>query len=80
MGLTPFDRTVPVIGESFKVVTGFATAVIQCQCEAKTVLVLHGTAQMEICPRCHRAFAIAKSGTLVVGEVVPPVDGPEEQH
>jgi hypothetical protein len=73
-GVTPF-APVPLIGESFKVVTGFSTAVIQCQCAAKTVLVLQGKDVVKQCPHCQRGYAIAKAGGLEVGEVVLPTHG-----
>ena len=74
MGVTALDPSVPIIGDSFKIVTGFSTVVIQCQCAAKTVLVLQGKNAVKQCPGCHRGFAIAKAGGLEVGEVLMSPD------
>lgn len=75
MAVTAFDRPEMLVGDSFKVVTGYSTAVIQCQCEAKTILVLHGKDKVSTCPNCKKGFAIAAAGKLEVGEVIRPVDG-----
>lgn len=79
MALTAFSSPELHIGDSFKVVTGYATAVIQCQCEAKSVIVLHDKDKVSICPNCKKGFAIAAAGKLEVGEVLMPVDG-EREH
>lgn len=63
--------TVPLVGQSFQIVTAFSTAIIQCQCEAKSVLVLQGRNRVSACPVCGKQFAIAKSSDLQIGEVVP---------
>lgn len=77
MAVTAFagERPGMLVGDSFKVVTGYATAIIQCQCEAKSVVVLHGKDKVSTCPNCRKGFAIAKAGKMEVGEVVMPVDG-----
>lgn len=80
MAVTPFAaRPDMLVGDSFRVVTGFSTVVIQCQCEAKTVLVLQGKDNPCVCPNCRKAFAIAQAGKLEVGEVILPVED-EDVH
>lgn len=61
-----------LVGQSFKILVVYSTAVIQCQCDAKTVIPLHGKERVSICPACHKAFAIAGSGQIHVGEVILP--------
>lgn len=75
MAVTPFARPEMLVGQSFTIVTAYSTAIIQCQCEAKTVLVLQGKDEVFTCARCQRGYAIAKAGTLEVGEVVLPTNG-----
>lgn len=78
MAVTPF-APIPLVGDSFTIVTGYSTVVIQCQCEAKTVLVLQGKHEITQCPNCRKGFAIASAGKLEVGEVIMPIDG-EDAH
>jgi hypothetical protein len=59
-----------IFGQPLKVLVAYSTAIIQCQCDAKPTLPLHGLNRPTICPACGKAFAIAESGKLVVGEVV----------
>ncbi len=73
---------VPLVGQDCKVLAAWASAVIQCACPTKTVLTLHGKGRVNQCPACGRRYAIAKGGTLEIGEVVvsdtrtgEPVDG-----
>lgn len=51
---------VPTIGERVKLLQHYHTFVVQCQCEAKTVLVIIGNGQGVACPAC---------GTVPVGEM-----------
>lgn len=67
----PTKVDVPILGQSFKVVLTFSTAVIECQCEAKKMLVLHKGVGSK-CPACNRTFGIASVGAMQVGEVVRP--------
>lgn len=64
------ELRVPHLGQSFKVLAAYSTAVIECQCEAKTVIVLHGAGRVQRCKACNTPFGIAKSGTLSIGEAV----------
>lgn len=60
------------IGEPFKVLVAYTTAIIQCQCDAKTVLPLHGKDRITTCPACKRAFTIAGSTSIQIGLVALP--------
>lgn len=64
--------TIPILGQPFTIVTAYSMAVIQCQCEAKPVLVLAGLNKPTICPACRKVFAIAMSGQIQIGEIVMP--------
>ena len=48
---------VPIIGQPFTVKGGYATALIQCQCEAREPVLLLGNAPA-FCAGCHRGFII----------------------
>ncbi len=61
---------VPLVGQNCKVLAAWASAVIQCACPAKTVMTLHGRGRVQQCPDCSRRYAIAKGGSLEIGEVV----------
>lgn len=63
---------IPIVGQPFTIVTAYSTAVIQCQCEAKAVLVLAGLNRPAVCPACRKVFAIASSGTVEIGQIVMP--------
>ena len=59
-----------IFGQPFKILVAYSTAIIQCQCDAKTVLPLNGLNRPTVCPACGKAFAIAESGKISVGEIV----------
>lgn len=63
-----FDH-IPTVGQSFKILVAFSTAVIECQCPDKVVLTLHGKGRATVCPACGKAYGIAKSGSLNIGEI-----------
>jgi hypothetical protein len=68
--VTAFGRDAAMlVGQPMKILVAYSTAIIQCQCEAKSVLPLHGLNKVTICPACKKAFAIAESGMISVGVV-----------
>lgn len=64
-----FDPPVPLLGQPLKVLVAYASAVIECQCAAKTLMVLACVGRVSRCPGCGKAYAIASSGDLQIGEV-----------
>lgn len=62
MSMLEFPPSVPILGQSFKILVAFSTAVIECQCEAKTVLPLHGKERVTVCGACGKAFAHCRLG------------------
>lgn len=66
---------IPILGQPFTIVSAYSTAVIQCQCEAKPILILTGLNKPTLCPGCRKVFAIAMSGQIQIGEIVMPTAG-----
>lgn len=62
---------VPILGQQFRVLAAYSTAVIECSCPAKTVIVMTGVGKQGGCSACGKVYGIAKSGQLSIGEVVP---------
>ena len=71
--ITAFARPEMVVGQPLKILKVYATAIIQCQCPARTTIILVGTAQPDQCPACGQVFAIADGGTVKVGLVAAGV-------
>lgn len=71
MPMPIFPPTVPILGRSFKILAAYSTAVIECQCEDKTVIVLTGKGRVGTCSACGKIYGIAEAGPLSVGEKVP---------
>jgi hypothetical protein len=67
-------KHVPLVGQSFQIVTAFTTAILQCQCEAKTILLLQGKDRPATCPACQKSFAIAQVSSMQIGQVLLPVE------
>ena len=65
-----------IVGQPLKVLVAFSTAIIECQCDAKTVLSLHGLNKPAQCPACCKVYAIAASGGLKIGEIVNAPEAP----
>jgi hypothetical protein len=65
-----------LLNQPFTVLVAFSTAIIQCQCDAKTVLPLHGLNKPTQCPACQKVFAIAGSGPLNIGQLVNAPEAP----
>lgn len=65
-----------LVGQPFKVLVAFSTAIVQCQCEAKTVLPLHGLGKPTKCPACGNLYAIASSGKIDIGQMISTADAP----
>jgi len=66
----PFPSpVVPILGQPFTVTCGFPTLVLQCQCAAKTtVLLMAGTPGS--CRACGRAYVIARCAfNLQTGQI-----------
>jgi len=59
-----------LVGAPLKILAAYSTAIIECQCAAKTVIPLHGKGLVRRCPACGHAFAISESGVISVGHVV----------
>lgn len=51
------NNNVPIVGQPFTVLSGAATALIVCSCEAKTPILLVGMAP-GACPACRRVFVV----------------------
>ena len=66
------DGSVPIVGQSFKVIGTYSTAIVQCQCDAKALLVMTGKMQPCACRACGRAYVIADSGQITIGEFTAP--------
>lgn len=66
---------VPILGQTFKILVNYPTVIIQCQCDAKTVLPLIGVQNVSRCPACQNAYMIAGDKGQEVGQVQlrPPV-------
>jgi len=60
----------PIVGQAFAIKAHWPTVVIQCSCEAETILVLMGTGNVVPCPACHRAFAIVDEMKVGVGQAI----------
>jgi uncharacterized paraquat-inducible protein A len=58
---------IPTVGKRFKILHHYQTAIVRCECEAKTILVLMGQGQAAECPACGKQFAIANAPTVTVG-------------
>lgn len=71
MGVSPFAprEAEMIVGQPMKILVAYSTAIIQCQCEAKTVLPIHGLNRITACPACHKQYAIASSGQIQIGLV-----------
>ncbi len=73
MAVTPFGRPEMLVGQPFKILVAYSTAIIQCQCEAKAVLVLPGKMRVTSCPSCGKQFAIAETGAIQIGQVTSDI-------
>lgn len=71
MPMPIFPPTVPILGQQFRVLAVYSTAVIECSCHAKTVIVLTGTGRVRTCVACQKSYGIAKAGSIEIGEAVP---------
>jgi hypothetical protein len=67
-------KHVPLVGQSFHIVTAYTTAILQCQCEAKSILLLQGKDRVSTCPGCGKSFAIAKASAMEIGQVLVPAE------
>lgn len=61
-----------LVGQPMKILVAYSTAVIECQCEAKSVLVLQGMGRPTPCPACKKLFVIAESGLVKIGQMTVP--------
>lgn len=66
------DGDIPIVGRAFTVLCAYSTAIIQCECDAKCVLSLHGKLRPAVCPGCGKVYAISKSGETTIGQVINP--------
>lgn len=72
MGVTPFGRPDMLVGQPLKIVMAYTTAIVQCQCEGKTLLMLAAINRPVQCPICGKQFAIINSGDVQVAQVQTP--------
>lgn len=69
----PFaSMPVPIVGRSFKILAAYSTAIIECQCADKVVLVLTGKGKIGTCSACGKSYGIADSGPMQIGEALAP--------
>jgi hypothetical protein len=61
------NTTVPIVGQAFTLKSGYATALIQCGCEAREPLLLVGQFPTQ-CPACRRGFVLT-AFTVSQGQV-----------
>lgn len=66
------NMPVPILGQSFKVLAAYSTAIIECQCADKVVMVLTGKGKVGTCSACGKRYGIADSGAIQIGESVTP--------
>lgn len=66
------NMPVPIVGQSFKVIAAYSTAIIECQCADKVVMVLTGKGKVGTCSACGKRYGIADSGPMQIGESVMP--------
>lgn len=71
MTLIPFAASagLPILGQTFKIMVNYPTVVIQCQCDAKAILVLIGVQHASPCPACGNAYMIGEDKGQQVGQV-----------
>lgn len=66
------NMPVPILGQSFKVLAAYSTAIIECQCPDKVVMVLTGKGKVGSCSACGKSYGIADSGPMQIGEAMTP--------
>lgn len=72
-----FPPTVPslagalAIGDPFKIMTHYPTVVIQCQCDAKTIISLVFAQVAHACPACKMRYVITDEIQVGVGAIRP---------
>ncbi len=65
-----------VLGKPFEILGHVRpTVIVQCQCDAKTVLVLNGVQSIGTCPACLVRFLITKDAAIEVGAMRPELSG-----
>ena len=62
-------NSLPIVGQPFAILRGYTTAIIQCQCERKGLVVLIGLNNAAACPDCGNVYAIASTGTMTIGHL-----------
>lgn len=65
------DKDVPILGQPFKIMSHFPTVVVQCQCEAKTILCLFGVQVPQVCAACRNSYMIMDQMAVKVGAMRP---------
>lgn len=53
------DPSIPLIGEQCRVIGGFPTVMVQCGCEAQTILLIPGNRAVGTCPGCGSTWGVA---------------------
>lgn len=77
-------QDIPILGQACKVHGWFPTVLLQCQCDAKTPLMIVGLGAVAACEVCRRHFTIGAlnhdpmsgAGTVQVVQVPAPSRGP----
>jgi hypothetical protein len=64
---------IPRLGEPFKIMAHFPTVVVQCQCEAKTIICLVHAQVVHTCPACKHRYMIVDEMKVAVGAMRPEV-------
>lgn len=67
-GLIDFPGNIPILGQTFKILSHYPTAIVQCTCDAKTVIVLVQCGVVGVC-KCGRKFAIGTVGPMQIGQL-----------
>lgn len=69
MTMPTFPPTLPILGQPFKIKISYSTAIIECQCDGRSLLMLPGLSAAVQCPACGNVYAIAKAGEVAVGQL-----------
>jgi hypothetical protein len=59
-----------IVGKPLQILMAYTTAIIQCQCAATPIIMLAALHRPVQCPGCGKRWAIAKAGSIEIGEVV----------
>lgn len=64
------DATVPILGKAFEIIQHWPTVILQCQCDAHSILTLVGPSGTAVkCQGCGNVYGVGKVGGVEVGLV-----------